>query len=46
MQQIQKFIIVASQPGTTSVAERCDHTARPAGAIIAPSDEFTEAVRW
>jgi hypothetical protein len=46
MQQIQKFIIVAFRPGTTSVAAWCDHTGRPAGAIIAPSDEFTEAAGW
>jgi hypothetical protein len=46
MQQIQKFIIVAFRPDTTCVAATCDHTRRPAGAIITPSDEFTEAAGW
>ena len=46
MQQILKFNIVALSLSTTCVAAPCDHTGRPAGAIIAPSDEFTEAAGW
>jgi hypothetical protein len=46
MQQIQKFIIVVFRLGTTCVATQCDRTRSPGGAIIAPSDEFTEAAGW